>query len=84
MDLSFNLWLVFRIFFIVLVMIYLLSGLDDLVVDLVYYVRLIYRAIFKRRSIRPVTQEQLNAVPEKPIVIIVPRGTNRMSSAGCC
>jgi adsorption protein B len=38
----------------------------------VYYVRLIYRYLFKRHSIRPVTQEQLNAVPEKPIVIIVP------------
>lgn len=72
MDLSFNVWLVFRIFFITLVMIYLISGLDDLLVDLVYYGRLIYRSIFKRHSIRPVTQEQLNAVPEKPIVIIVP------------
>ncbi len=72
MDLNFSLWLAFRIFFITLVMIYLLSGLDDLLVDLVYYGRLLYRSLFKRRSIRPVTQEQLNSVPEKPIVIIVP------------
>ena len=72
MDLSFNIWLCFRVFFIGLVLVYLISGLDDLLVDLVYYVRLAYRAVFLRKRIRPVTQEQLDSVPEKPIVVIVP------------
>jgi adsorption protein B len=68
----FYIWYFFRVLFISLVIVFLVSGLDDLFVDLVYYIRVIYRAIFRRHLIRPVTRDQLNACPEKPIAIMVP------------
>ena len=72
MDISFNIWLAFRVLFIVLVVVYVISGLDDLLVDLVYYTKQIHRFFFLRRRVKPVTREQLDAVPEKLMVIIVP------------
>ncbi len=72
MDLSFSIWFFFRNFFFVLAGFYLLSGLDDLIVDCIFYGRLIFRKLFRRGVIRPVTREQLEAVPEKLAVIIVP------------
>ncbi len=72
MDIAFNIWLSFRILFIILVVVYVISGLDDLLVDLVYYSRQIYRFLFLRKRMRPVTREQLDAVPEKLMVVIVP------------
>ncbi len=65
-------WFVFRVLFIFLVVIFLASGLDDLFVDLVFYLRSGYRALFRRKLIRPVTRDQLNAVPEKPVALMVP------------
>jgi adsorption protein B len=62
----------FRAIFIALAVIYLVSGVDDLFLDLTYYVRVLFRALFRRRRIRPVTREQLESVPEKSAVIIVP------------
>jgi adsorption protein B len=72
MDLSFYTWWFFRHFFLFLVALYLISGLDDLVIDLIYYVRLFFRAVFRRKVVRPVTREQLAAAPEKPIAVIIP------------
>lgn len=71
-DIVFYIWLFFRVVFIFLVIVFLISGLDDLFVDLVYYIRSGYRALFRRHLIRPVTREQLNACPEKPIAIMIP------------
>lgn len=71
-DLLFYIWFFFRALFIFLVIVFLISGLDDLFVDLVYYIRAGYRAIFRRRLIRPVNRDQLNACPEKPIAIMIP------------
>jgi adsorption protein B len=51
---------------------FLISGLDDLFMDAVNYVRLIYRRLFLRKSIKPVTRDQLAAEPEKPIAIMIP------------
>ena len=68
----FYIWFFFRALFIFLVIVFLISGLDDLFVDLVYYIRAGYRAIFRRRLIRPVNRGQLNACPEKPIAIMIP------------
>jgi adsorption protein B len=50
----------------------LLSGLDDLLIDLWYWGRQIHRAIFLKHVIRPLTPEQLRARPEQPLAIIVP------------
>ena len=68
----FYLWYFFRVLFISLIIVFLISGLDDLFVDLVYYVRVGYRALFRRHLVRPITRDQLNACPEKPIAIMVP------------
>lgn len=71
-DIIFYTWYFFRVLFIFLVIVFLISGLDDLFVDLVYYLRAGYRAIFRRHLIRPLTRDQLNACPEKPIAIMIP------------
>lgn len=71
-DIIFYIWLFFRGLFIFLVIVFLLSGLDDLFMDGVYYVRRAYRAIFRRHLIRPLTQDQLNACPEKAIAMMIP------------
>ncbi len=71
-DISFVTWYAFRVLFIVLVAIFLISGLDDLFMDLVHYARLIYRRLFRRKYIKPVTRAQLADAPEKPIAIMIP------------
>ncbi len=71
-DILFIIWLFFRVLFIVLLLIFIVFGLDDLWIDLAYYVRAAYRWLFRRKRIRPVTFEQLRSVPEKPIAILVP------------
>tara|TARA_R100000027_G_scaffold67028_1_gene64269 strand:- start:4207 stop:6261 length:2055 start_codon:yes stop_codon:yes gene_type:complete len=55
-----------------LIVIFLVSGLDDFFVDVVYYCRAAYRFLFKRNKVKPITWEQLEAVPEKPVAIMVP------------
>jgi adsorption protein B len=72
MELWFSLWLGFRYLFIGLVIVYFLSGLDDLIVDAAYYGRALFRALFRRKYIKPVSLDQICAGPEKPAVIIVP------------
>jgi len=72
MDLSFSIWLAFRYFFFVLAGFYLISGLDDFIVDVVFYGRTLYRKLFRRHVIRPVTRQQLESAPEKLAVIIIP------------
>ncbi|MBN1676214.1 MAG: glycosyl transferase family protein [Kiritimatiellae bacterium] len=71
-DGFFYVWLTFRYLFIVLVFAFLLNGLDDLFIDIVFYLRRMYRAIFVRKLIRPVTAEQLAAVPEKLAAVMIP------------
>jgi adsorption protein B len=41
-------------------------------VDLVYYVRSVYRALFRRRLIQPIGRAHLKARPEKPIALMIP------------
>ncbi len=72
MDLAFSVWLFFRYFFFVLAGFYLWSGLDDLVIDLVFYARTLYRKLFRRHVIQPLTLAQLESIPEKKMVIIIP------------
>lgn len=57
---------------IVLIVIFLVSGLDDLFVDLVYYIRAGFRRVFKQGKIKPVTWDQLESVPEKRVAVMVP------------
>ncbi len=69
---GFVLWYTFRVIFITLLFFYLLFGLDDLLIDVVYYCRLSWRWLFKRQVIKPLTREQLADEPEKPIAIMIP------------
>lgn len=71
-EVLFTLWYALRIFFIILLFVFIIFGLDDLWIDVVYYARAAYRWLFRRKRIRPITFEQLKAVPEKPIAIMVP------------
>lgn len=49
----------------------LISGLDDLFVDLCYYGSELYRAVFRGRY-PSVTEEQLSAEPEQAIAVMIP------------
>jgi len=72
LTLLFVIWLVCRVIMFVLILIFLVSGLDDFLTDCVYYLRAAYRKVFKSKKIKPVTWEQLASVPEKPVAIMVP------------
>jgi adsorption protein B len=65
-------WLVLRVIFSVLVVLFLISGLDDLFVDLVYYVRWLWRKLFRRKLVRPLTLERLSSVDEQLVAVMVP------------
>lgn len=51
---------------------FLISGIDDLFIDVYYWCRELYRAVFKRRVIQPVWIKGLNRVPEKWTAVFVP------------
>lgn len=71
-EILFWVWLSLRGMMLVLIFMFLISGLDDFFVDMVYYLRALVRATFKRKYRQPLTQERLASVPEKPIAIMVP------------
>jgi adsorption protein B len=56
----------------VLGVIFLVSGLDDLFIDLYYWGWALYRKIFVMRKHRRLTEEELRGAPEKPIAIMIP------------
>jgi bacteriophage N4 adsorption protein B len=51
---------------------FLISGMDDLFIDIYYWCRELYRAVFKRHKIRPLTIQDLNRAPEKWTAVFVP------------
>lgn len=68
----YKLWIFFRYVFIVLVVAFAIGGLDDFFVDIYYWVRQIYRRLFKKRLIKPLTLDQLLSIDEKPIALMIP------------
>ncbi|MBC7350330.1 MAG: phage adsorption protein NrfB [Candidatus Aminicenantes bacterium] len=68
----YNLWIFFRYVFIVLVVAFAIGGLSDFFVDIYYWVRQIYRRLFKKRLIKPLTLDQLLSIDEKPIALMIP------------
>jgi adsorption protein B len=56
----------------VLIVVFLVQGLEDLVIDIIFFSRRIFRAIFRRKVVKPVTPEQLSTVSEKPLAILIP------------
>ena len=51
---------------------FLLSGIDDLFIDVYYWTRLFYRKIFLHQKIRPIRQQVLCGIPEKWTAIWIP------------
>lgn len=51
---------------------FLVSGLDDLFIDVCYFCRAIYRRLFVERLRVPVTEAALLARPQQPIAVMVP------------
>jgi adsorption protein B len=51
---------------------FLISGLDDLFVDVYYYARRIYRRIFVYQRFPRLREEDLRRAPEKPIALLIP------------
>jgi len=51
---------------------FLLSGIDDLFVDLYYWLRRLYRTLFLRHQIRRVKEADLASIPEKWAAIWIP------------
>jgi adsorption protein B len=55
---------------LVLAIVYLLSGLDDLLIDALYWLRAFRRATWKRDRIRSLPPETLTARTEQPVAIM--------------
>lgn len=56
----------------VVAIIILISSLDDLFIDIYFWVRETYRALTIKRVYRPLTVEQLLERPEQPFAIMIP------------
>jgi len=52
--------------------VFLVSGVDDLVIDAVYFVRNMYRSLFVMNRYKPITEQQLLSIPEQPIAVMIP------------
>lgn len=65
-------WIFFRYVFIVLVVAFSIGGLNDFFIDIYYWGRELYRRLFKKKLIRPLTLEQLMSVEERPIAMVIP------------
>ncbi len=68
----YNLWIFFRHVFIVLVVVFSYGGMNDFFIDIYYFGRQIYRWLFKRHLIKPLSLDQLLSVEEKPIAMMLP------------
>jgi bacteriophage N4 adsorption protein B len=67
--------MVHRLFVILNVIVavgFLVSGIDDLFVDVYYWLRELYRNIFIRHQIHPITEVDLECKPEKWTAILIP------------
>lgn len=50
---------------------FIVSGIDDLFIDIYYWVRYLWR-LWKTRHYEPLTYEKLTAIEEQPIAVLVP------------
>lgn len=58
--------------FIFVMLVYLVSSLDDLFIDILFFIRSLYRRFFIFRKKKPIAIETLLQEPEKPIAIMFP------------
>ena len=64
--------LVLQLLLIVLGCIFLVSGFDELFIDVVYLLRKAYLVLVIRRKYPPLTEEKMLEPPEKPVAIMIP------------
>ena len=68
-----GLWIeILRWFLIISAVGFLISGADDLFIDLYYYIRRAYRRLFVEHKYPKLTEDDLRKPPEKPIAIMIP------------
>ena len=63
---------IFIVLNIIVAVAFLLSGIDDLFIDLFYWTRELYRKVVLRKQIHPITQADLAKVPEKWAAVWIP------------
>jgi bacteriophage N4 adsorption protein B len=61
-----------KLLLVVVSIVFLVSGLDDLFIDAYYIVRSIYRRLFVARKYQPLTAEHLLQPIEQPIAVMIP------------
>ncbi|MFA9393548.1 MAG: glycosyl transferase family protein [Halodesulfovibrio sp.] len=66
------LFLILKIVFLGVAIIFVISGIDEFFIDLCYFFRETYRKLFITRHNKRLTEEQLLAKPEQAIAIMVP------------
>jgi adsorption protein B len=63
---------VFVVLNIIVAVGFLVSGIDDLFIDLFFWIRELYRKVVLRRRIRPITEKDLASIPEKWAAVWIP------------
>ncbi len=73
MDIPAILLLMAQIFFVVATIVFAVSAVDDLLIDLYFYLRLAWRKLrFWRRRYKPLAVDDLLKTPEKPFALMLP------------
>jgi adsorption protein B len=63
-------WLGIKILLYLSAIVIFVSSLDDAFIDIYYWVRRLYRALFVRPKHPPMAAEKLYSIPERPIAIM--------------
>lgn len=66
------LFLLLKIVFIGVALIFVISGIDELFIDLCYFFRETYRKLFITNNYKRLTEEQLLAKPEQAVALMIP------------
>lgn len=71
-DLVITIFFGFKLVFLGVAFVFILSGIDEFFIDLCYFTREIYRRLFITRHRKRLTEEQLLARPEQAIAMMIP------------
>jgi len=61
-----------QLLLIVLGLVFVIGGIDELFVDVVYMLRQVYVRLVIRRKFPPLTEARMVEIPEKPVAILIP------------
>lgn len=71
-DLMPNILIITKVLLVFVSVVFFISGLDDLFVDIFHIIRSLYRRFFVMPRYCPLTEKQLLHPPEKPIALMIP------------